>query len=77
MFVVFKPVRDYLPLQQGLRQCTDTDSTFIPSAVRDYLPLQQGLRLRTHEEHLKEEEKGQRLSSTTTRIKTIINIILS
>ena len=36
-------VRDYLPLQQGLRRPEDSieESTF---HVRDYLPLQQGLR---------------------------------
>ena len=61
-------VRDYLPLQQGLRLyevgvCAKVDD------VRDYLPLQQGLRL------LLPLLTGvlrlcQRLSSTTTRIKT-------
>ena len=36
-------VRDYLPLQQGLRLCfAPPVGTF--SEVRDYLPLQQGLR---------------------------------
>ena len=37
-------VRDYLPLQQGLRRPDDgTNEPF--KEVRDYLPLQQGLRL--------------------------------
>ena len=36
-------VRDYLPLQQGLRQYSCAFCGVIVS-VRDYLPLQQGLR---------------------------------
>ncbi len=36
-------VRDYLPLQQGLRPVT-LRSLLQASTVRDYLPLQQGLR---------------------------------
>ena len=40
--------------------------------VRDYLPLQQGLRLGAGQQHL-ELFSGQRLSSTTTRIKTLHN----
>ena len=61
-------VRDYLPLQQGLRRnIVLTKRAML--AVRDYLPLQQGLRL-----SLNRGKNGfaecQRLSSTTTRIKT-------
>ena len=36
-------VRDYLPLQQGLRP-DGADKTLKELIVRDYLPLQQGLR---------------------------------
>ena len=47
MCVVFghleKEVRDYLPLQQGLRPIGESDKATI-ALVRDYLPLQQGLR---------------------------------
>ena len=39
----FDVVRDYLPLQQGLRQKNKRYPTF-RRYVRDYLPLQQGLR---------------------------------
>ena len=39
----FSRVRDYLPLQQGLRRAP-TLASFVSSPVRDYLPLQQGLR---------------------------------
>ncbi len=38
-----KVVRDYLPLQQGLR-LSFFEKSFEFIAVRDYLPLQQGLR---------------------------------
>ena len=37
-------VRDYLPLQQGLRRCGFASNRVRTSLVRDYLPLQQGLR---------------------------------
>ena len=37
-------VRDYLPLQQGLRRGMKSATTSSMRAVRDYLPLQQGLR---------------------------------
>ena len=37
-------VRDYLPLQQGLRRISALQDIRTTS-VRDYLPLQQGLRL--------------------------------
>ena len=37
-------VRDYLPLQQGLRPKRPCESLFLLCGVRDYLPLQQGLR---------------------------------
>ncbi len=37
-------VRDYLPLQQGLRQFLECLTVVRHSTVRDYLPLQQGLR---------------------------------
>ena len=44
IFVDEELVRDYLPLQQGLRHVNNRETlTFV--AVRDYLPLQQGLRL--------------------------------
>ena len=45
--VVFIGVRDYLPLQQGLR-LSHVDYFASAGVVRDYLPLQQGLRLRCH-----------------------------
>ena len=38
-------VRDYLPLQQGLRLVSVGVEAFEEAEVRDYLPLQQGLRL--------------------------------
>ena len=38
-------VRDYLPLQQGLRRVQEYCYHFY-EGVRDYLPLQQGLRLK-------------------------------
>ena len=63
------PVRDYLPLQQGLRRLKDGKFIWEDPLVRDYLPLQQGLR-----HHLCfllfQRIFGQRLSSITTRIKT-------
>ena len=37
-------VRDYLPLQQGLRPLGNADHRTVSVRVRDYLPLQQGLR---------------------------------
>ena len=37
-------VRDYLPLQQGLRLSVDIAIVVFAVRVRDYLPLQQGLR---------------------------------
>ena len=37
-------VRDYLPLQQGLRRSVIIFCNSAGIAVRDYLPLQQGLR---------------------------------
>ena len=36
-------VKDYLPLQQGLRLCAFVVMALV-QAVKDYLPLQQGLR---------------------------------
>ena len=67
-------VRDYLPLQQGLRPAHQKIPHQTNGAVRDYLPLQQGLRLilylKTNNQFL-----CQRLSSTTTRIKTDETII--
>ena len=38
------PVRDYLPLQQGLRPNLQIVFAKLFFIVRDYLPLQQGLR---------------------------------
>ncbi len=38
-------VRDYLPLQQGLRPKHQEPLHYFREYVRDYLPLQQGLRL--------------------------------
>ena len=61
-------VRDYLPLQQGLRLSWPSILLFL-FCVRDYLPLQQGLR-RKHNRLTRVSVLGQRLSSTTTRIKT-------
>ena len=61
-------VRDYLPLQQGLRLCP-TLFCVNSSSVRDYLPLQQGLRLPFVTICLA-LSFCQRLSSITTRIKT-------
>ncbi len=37
-------VRDYLPLQQGLRRRKHYRLALVGVLVRDYLPLQQGLR---------------------------------
>ena len=37
-------VRDYLPLQQGLRRAGEHFFELLTCGVRDYLPLQQGLR---------------------------------
>ncbi len=37
-------VRDYLPLQQGLRLKPRAPTNRMALSVRDYLPLQQGLR---------------------------------
>ena len=45
-------VRDYLPLQQGLRRSYPRQEWISPP-VRDYLPLQQGLRLSIAEFFLK------------------------
>ena len=69
-------VRDYLPLQQGLRRFPSPSAGLIDFLVRDYLPLQQGLRLNTGRS-LQEKIKCQRLSSTTTRIKTCFSFLLS
>ena len=44
--------------------------------VRDYLPLQQGLR-RCHHFRFRQSRRRQRLSSTTTRIKTIFSLKIS
>ncbi len=68
-------VRDYLPLQQGLRQTSDLKGHVV-NKVRDYLPLQQGLRLSGKVDFLAVLD-GQRLSSITTRIKTIHLLIFS
>ena len=62
-------VRDYLPLQQGLRLVFTKCVGYAVLDVRDYLPLQQGLR-HGHPYWYEGESIGQRLSSTTTRIKT-------
>ena len=40
----YNHVRDYLPLQQGLRLTEKAQSAIVFDTVRDYLPLQQGLR---------------------------------
>ena len=64
-----KIVRDYLPLQQGLRLLSNVKSEQ-RNKVRDYLPLQQGLRLLDLVFLKRLRLTGQRLSSTTTRIKT-------
>ena len=61
-------VRDYLPLQQGLRR-SSLSSRVRESNVRDYLPLQQGLRHSSGRPRVL-AASSQRLSSTTTRIKT-------
>ena len=45
--IIRLPVRDHLPLQQGLRQDWSFSIWNTP-VVRDHLPLQQGLRLRQH-----------------------------
>ena len=63
-------VRDYLPLQQGLRPCHFGSDRLVNCFVRDYLPLQQGLRRFIHLYKSVKGVFGQRLSSTTTRIKT-------
>ncbi len=66
-------VRDYLPLQQGLRQHVPFQSSTLWT-VRDYLPLQQGLRpISINPPTI---FCSQRLSSITTRIKTF-TILLS
>ena len=66
--VIIDNVRDYLPLQQGLRHHLKSSLQY-QMEVRDYLPLQQGLRLLKALEY-RSPTGGQRLSSTTTRIKT-------
>ena len=38
------PVREYLPLEQGLRLASSV-RVFTLETVREYLPLEQGLRL--------------------------------
>ncbi len=45
MFDVWPSVKDYLPLQQGLRLVPTHINGIIAIEVKDYLPLQQGLRL--------------------------------
>ena len=42
--IVIVPVRDHLPLQQGLRPAKVAELVS-DTSVRDHLPLQQGLRL--------------------------------
>ena len=51
-------VRDYLPLQQGLRPLGNADHRTVSVRVRDYLPLQQGLR-----------PKGMPFASTCRRVR--------
>ena len=63
---------DYLPLQQGLRQLSETVFFTTFPSLTDYLPLQQGLRLLVTSFFTKETSSTHRLSSTTTRIKTTI-----
>ncbi len=63
-------VRDYLPLQQGLRHMPVLAAFFF-TPVRDYLPLQQGLRLSNRAKIVSTLSYCQRLSSITTRIKTL------
>ena len=62
-------VKDYLPLQQGLR-LSSWSFTTTKHRVKDYLPLQQGLRLAGIVSIRAGSVFGQRLSSITTRIKT-------
>ena len=38
------PVRDHIPLEQGLRQGTHGAVQIPPHQVRDHIPLEQGLR---------------------------------
>ena len=39
------PVRDHIPLEQGLRRCCLVTSGGLLPDVRDHIPLEQGLRL--------------------------------
>ena len=63
-------VRDYLPLQQGLRYRVEYEPVTSERTVRDYLPLQQGLRSNWNTEVFT-PSFCQRLSSITTRIKIL------
>ena len=65
-------VRYYLPLQQGLRQSTTLRGDVLLLAVRYYLPLQQGLRPTALIKSVVFIVVSQILSSTTTRIKTVL-----
>ena len=65
-------VRDYLPLQQGLRRLYFGLTKVYDFSVRDYLPLQQGLRPYLSSS-LASKRQSPRLSSITTRIKTEAN----
>ena len=73
-----KPIlilRNYLPLEQGLRLPTSTTIGAILLMLRNYLPLEQGLR---HLYAVKYQLcfSSQKLSSIRTRIKTVTLALL-
>ena len=71
MKTVFSPVKDYHPLEQGLRQTRHLHYDEECYPVKDYHPLEQGLRP-DRSQTVRYSRPRQRLSSIRTRIKTAL-----